>query len=64
MFNFGFRYWKTCRKIGEGSYGEVFMSEGGNGSVLKIIPIEGEQLVNGKPQKTFGEILSEIVITM
>lgn len=32
--------------------------------VLKIIPIEGDQLVNGEPQKRFDEILSEIVISM
>ena len=35
-----------------------------DGCVLKIIPIEGEQDVNGEPQKKFGEILSEIVIKM
>lgn len=32
--------------------------------VLKIIPIEGDQLVNGEPQKQFDEILQEIVISM
>ena len=57
-------YWENCRKIGEGVYGEVFMSEGEDSSVLKIMPIEGDQLVNGEPQKKFDEILSEIVITM
>lgn len=30
--------------------------------VLKIIPIEGDLIVNGGPQKLFSEILSEIVI--
>jgi len=30
--------------------------------VLKIIPIEGDLIVNGGPQKRFSEILSEIVI--
>jgi len=54
----------TCRKIGEGVYGEVFLSEGQEKSVLKIIPIEGEVLVNGEPQKKFEEILSEVVIAM
>ncbi|XP_069705455.1 uncharacterized protein [Periplaneta americana] len=57
-------YWSTCTKIGEGVYGEVFMSEGEDKSVLKIIPIEGDCLVNGEPQKKFEEILSEIVIAM
>lgn len=54
---------KFCRKIGEGVYGEVFLYEKNRQkSVLKIIPIEGVQLVNGEPQKKFNEILSEIVI--
>ncbi|KAL1513832.1 hypothetical protein ABEB36_003182 [Hypothenemus hampei] len=53
-----------CRKIGEGVYGEVYMySNGKSDIVLKIIPIEGDQLVNGEPQKKFGEVLPEIVIT-
>ncbi|XP_067214071.1 uncharacterized protein Haspin isoform X2 [Linepithema humile] len=52
-----------CRKIGEGVYGEVFLHEHNNRkSVIKIIPIEGETLVNGERQKKFNEILSEIVI--
>lgn len=36
----------------------------GQAVVLKIIPIEGHQEINGEPQKQFGEILSEIVIAM
>lgn len=32
--------------------------------VLKIIPIEGDQLINGETQKRFDEILQEIVISM
>ncbi|XP_011862312.1 PREDICTED: uncharacterized protein LOC105558953 [Vollenhovia emeryi] len=56
-------YLKHCHKIGEGVYGEVFLHErDGNKSVIKIIPIENEQLVNGERQKKFSEILSEIVI--
>ncbi|XP_068086013.1 uncharacterized protein Haspin isoform X5 [Anabrus simplex] len=57
---------EKCKKIGEGVYGEVFSLERPNSvpSVLKIIPIEGELEVNGEPQKTYGEILSEIVIAM
>lgn len=54
----------TCRKVGEGVYGEVFLSDGPEKSVLKVIPIEGEVVVNGEPQKKFEEILSEIVIAM
>ncbi|KAI4499832.1 hypothetical protein M0802_005088 [Mischocyttarus mexicanus] len=60
---FSTSYLKFCRKIGEGVYGEVFLYEKEEQkSVLKIIPIEGDQLVNGEPQKKFNEILSEIVI--
>lgn len=29
---------------------------------MKVIPIEGEQTVNGEKQKKFEEILSEIII--
>ncbi|XP_031342083.1 uncharacterized protein LOC116169994 isoform X2 [Photinus pyralis] len=57
---------QRCRKIGEGVYGEVFLykNSDGFGTVMKIIPIEGSQLVNDEPQKKFHEILSEIVIAM
>jgi hypothetical protein len=59
-----FRYINDCRKIGEGVYGEVFLYENNNEkSVIKIIPIEGEELVNCEPQKKFHEILSEIIIS-
>uniref|UniRef100_A0A182WPR0 non-specific serine/threonine protein kinase n=1 Tax=Anopheles minimus TaxID=112268 RepID=A0A182WPR0_9DIPT len=53
------------RKIGEGVYGEVFLCTKPNGqrSVLKLIPIEGSHLINGEKQKTYEEILSEIIIS-
>lgn len=35
---------------------------GSEKSVVKIIPIEGDKLVNSEPQKKFHEILSEIII--
>ncbi|XP_076867245.1 uncharacterized protein LOC143518570 [Brachyhypopomus gauderio] len=54
-----------CRKIGEGTFGEVFSTvDDSNQTVaLKIIPVEGCHKVNGEPQKTFGEILHEIIIS-
>ncbi|XP_074111357.1 haspin [Cotesia typhae] len=56
-------YLKHCRKIGEGVYGEVFLYDNKRDkSVIKIIPIEGNELVNGEPQKKYEEILSEIII--
>ncbi|KAK7496261.1 hypothetical protein BaRGS_00012426 [Batillaria attramentaria] len=55
---------KKCVKIGEGVYGEVFRTtRSGNSVALKIIPIEGDFEVNDEPQKTFTEILPEIVIS-
>ncbi|XP_003706658.3 haspin isoform X1 [Megachile rotundata] len=58
-------YLEYCRKIGEGVYGEVFLYEHGDKkSVVKVIPIEGTEYINGEPQKKFHEILSEIVIAM
>ncbi|GFR82731.1 serine/threonine-protein kinase haspin-like [Elysia marginata] len=57
------RMMSDCVKIGEGVYGEVFKSFSMDKQVaLKIIPIEGGDLVNDCPQKRFDEILPEIVI--
>ncbi|XP_033102945.1 serine/threonine-protein kinase haspin-like [Anneissia japonica] len=55
---------EDCRKIGEGVYGEVFQMKLNDENVaVKIIPIEGDLVVNDEPQKTFEEILPEIVIS-
>lgn len=56
---------KCCNKIGEGTFGEVFSTiNNSNQTVaLKIIPVEGSEKVNGEAQKTFGEILHEIIIS-
>ncbi|XP_020820339.1 serine/threonine-protein kinase haspin [Phascolarctos cinereus] len=55
---------KSCEKIGEGVFGEVFRTIVENHTMAwKVIAIEGEELVNGSPQKTFGEILPEIIIS-
>ena len=55
---------KQCAKIGEGVYGDVYKTKRDETPVvLKMIPIAGDFCVNGKPQKTFEEILSEIVIS-
>uniref|UniRef100_A0A1I8Q9Y6 non-specific serine/threonine protein kinase n=1 Tax=Stomoxys calcitrans TaxID=35570 RepID=A0A1I8Q9Y6_STOCA len=62
-------YLTNCRKIGEGAFGEVFLHTKSTGrliekTVLKIIPIEGKQLVNGEVQKTYEQIHQEVVISM
>ncbi|XP_056224377.1 uncharacterized protein haspin [Seriola aureovittata] len=56
---------KQCVKIGEGTFGEVFSTTNASGDTvaLKIIPVEGSEKVNGEDQKTFGEILHEIIIS-
>ncbi|XP_017527100.1 serine/threonine-protein kinase haspin [Manis javanica] len=55
---------ECCEKIGEGVFGEVFRTIANHIPVaLKIIAIEGPDLVNGAHQKTFKEILPEIIIS-
>nr|KAF6295774.1 histone H3 associated protein kinase [Myotis myotis] len=55
---------ESCEKIGEGVFGEVFQTTANCTPVaLKIIAIEGPELVNGAHQKTFEEILPEIIIS-
>ncbi|XP_058532271.1 serine/threonine-protein kinase haspin [Ochotona princeps] len=56
---------ERCEKIGEGVFGEVFQIFGDHNTpvALKIVAIEGPDLVNGAHQKTFEEILPEIIIS-
>lgn len=49
------------RKIGEGTFGEAFK---GDGVVFKIVPMEGDTLVNGEAQKRAGEIMAEALIAL
>ncbi|XP_022233643.2 serine/threonine-protein kinase haspin homolog isoform X2 [Drosophila obscura] len=61
----------NAKKIGEGAYGEVFRytmkrkkgDTHNSDVVLKVIPIEGSTEVNGELQKTFAQILPEIIIS-
>uniref|UniRef100_A0A8C3HWF4 Serine/threonine-protein kinase haspin n=1 Tax=Chrysemys picta bellii TaxID=8478 RepID=A0A8C3HWF4_CHRPI len=55
---------KNCLKIGEGVFGEVFQTNNERGAVaLKIVPVEGTERVNGEAQKSFSEILPEMIIS-
>ncbi|KAL8199031.1 UNVERIFIED_CONTAM: hypothetical protein K2H54_032339 [Gekko kuhli] len=55
---------RNVKRLGRGVFGEVFKTDGEKGAVaLKIIPIEGNTKVNGEAQKTFSEILPEIIIS-
>ncbi|KAK9822448.1 hypothetical protein WJX81_001130 [Elliptochloris bilobata] len=51
----------AVRKIGEGTFGEAFRA---GRVVLKIVPMEGEALVNGEPQKPAGEVAAEVAIAL
>ncbi|KAL9916199.1 putative serine/threonine-protein kinase haspin homolog isoform X1 [Glossina fuscipes] len=59
-------YLAKCQKIGDGAFGEVFLytSAGNNADaiVMKIIPIEGKEVINGEIQKTIEQILPEVII--
>ncbi|RWR76366.1 serine/threonine-protein kinase haspin isoform X1 [Cinnamomum micranthum f. kanehirae] len=46
-------------KIGEGTYGEAFRA---GETVCKIVPIDGDLLVNGEVQKRSSELLEEVLL--
>nr|XP_039249837.1 uncharacterized protein LOC120327576 [Styela clava] len=55
---------ESCTKLGEGLYGEVFRCKYESRTdpvAIKIIPIEGSLIINNEKQKTFEEILPEII---
>ena len=50
-------------QIGEGTFGEVFIlptSELDDPPVVKIVPVEGNTLVNGQPQTKLKDMLAEM----
>ncbi|XP_038975128.1 serine/threonine-protein kinase haspin homolog isoform X2 [Phoenix dactylifera] len=48
-------------KIGEGTYGEAFKA---GDTVCKIVPIDGDLLVNGEVQKKSEEVLEEVMLSL
>lgn len=59
-----FRKQKNMKKVGEGVYGEVFSyCIGKYNTIVKIIPIEGKEYINGERQKNLSEIYNELFIS-
>ena len=55
----------SSTKVGEGAFGEVFLlgSDGEERPVLKVVPIDGDILVNGEVQTSIEDMLSEVIIS-
>ena len=54
-------------QVGEGAFGEVFLlpsdEDEGDNVVVKIVPVNGDVLVNGQPQMKLIDMLAEIIIS-
>ncbi|XP_040575175.1 serine/threonine-protein kinase haspin homolog [Lepeophtheirus salmonis] len=60
---------EKSKKVGEGTFGEVYLlnaleSDSEYPPVLKLIPVDGSQLVNNEPQTTMLEVLTEIKVSL
>lgn len=54
----------SMKKVGEGTYGEVFlMNNNSEPAVLKIVPVDGNSPVNGETQTKLSDMLAEIVVS-
>lgn len=54
-------YFLQIIKLGEGTYGEAFKAPS-SGIVFKLVPMEGDNLINGYEQKKAGDLLTEAII--
>ncbi|XP_076946846.1 serine/threonine-protein kinase haspin homolog [Bidens hawaiensis] len=52
---------ETITKVGEGTYGEVFIA---GETVCKVVPFDGDSLVNGEIQKKAEELLEEVMLSL
>ncbi|KAL4575079.1 hypothetical protein LXL04_021920 [Taraxacum kok-saghyz] len=52
---------ESIAKVGEGTYGEVFIA---GGTVCKVVPFDGDSLVNGEVQKKAEELLEEVMLSL
>nr|CAD1833733.1 unnamed protein product [Ananas comosus var. bracteatus] len=51
----------SLAEIGEGTYGEAFRA---GETVCKVVPIDGDSLVNGEVQKKSEEVLEEVLLSL
>lgn len=52
---------QSITKVGEGTYGEVFIA---GEAVCKVVPFDGDSLVNGEIQKKAEELLEEVMLSL
>ncbi|KAI7729922.1 hypothetical protein M8C21_001225 [Ambrosia artemisiifolia] len=52
---------QSIAKVGEGTYGEVFIA---GEIVCKVVPFDGDSLVNGEIQKKAEELLEEVMLSL
>ncbi|CAN6219667.1 unnamed protein product [Urochloa humidicola] len=51
----------TIKKLGEGTYGEAYRA---GRTVCKVVPFDGDLIVNGETQKRSEEILEEVLLSL
>ncbi|WVZ66833.1 hypothetical protein U9M48_016000 [Paspalum notatum var. saurae] len=51
----------SIKKLGEGTYGEAYRA---GRTVCKVVPFDGDLLVNGETQKRSEEILGEVLLSL
>ncbi|XP_071725467.1 serine/threonine-protein kinase haspin homolog [Rutidosis leptorrhynchoides] len=52
---------ESIAKVGEGTYGEVFIA---GGTVCKVVPFDGDSLVNNEIQKKAEDLLEEVMLML
>ncbi|KAD3067508.1 hypothetical protein E3N88_35388 [Mikania micrantha] len=52
---------QSITKVGEGTYGEVFIA---GKTICKVVPFNGDSLVNGEIQKKAEELLEEVMLSL
>ncbi|CAL5061404.1 unnamed protein product [Urochloa decumbens] len=52
---------ESIKKLGEGTYGEAYRA---GKTVCKVVPFDGDIIVNGESQKSSEEILEEVLLSL